>query len=91
MADTVVTPPVPQDVIDAINAEAAKLQMDVAKVEKWDKSPLVAALLHVAILEGSALYLKLPAKDIAVLGSVYAAGGSYFLTVINYLKVNSKK
>lgn len=90
MANTVITPPVPQDVLDAINAEASKLQADVARVQKWDKSPLVAAVLHVAVLMGSALYLKLPPKDVAVLGSVYAVGGSYFLTVIGYLKASSK-
>ena len=80
-----IVPPVPADVLAQI--EAAGLTVSnlddglsfVQKLVRSDKSAVVSALLHAAILLVAALGLKLPAKDVAVLGTIVTVGVSYFL------------
>jgi hypothetical protein len=68
-----------------VKADIADAKAEAAKV-KADKSAIVAAVLHIAVLLVSALYLKLPAKDVAVLGSIVAGGTGYFVTAASILR-----
>lgn len=69
-----------------VRADVVALRGDVARVEqairakvKLDHSAIVAAALHIAVLLVMALAMKLPAKDVAELGSIVAAGSAYFV------------
>lgn len=100
MSDTDIVPPVAEDVLaqykTTVAAAAKTLEANGTDVAKdvsalkafWhgDKTAIVAALMHIAVLLVTAVYLHLPAKDVAVLGSIVAAGGAYFTTAINIVK-----
>lgn len=85
MADPMITPPVPEDVL----AEAEKVIQDPANVAedltlvqrfvKADKSSVVAAIVHVAVLLVAALGMHLSGTDVATLGSIASGGLSYFV------------
>lgn len=86
MPDLPITPPVAQEVLEALNsgsvekdavAELGVLQRFV----KADKSAVVAAVIHVAVLLVAALNLHLDARDTAILGSIVAAGLGYFVSM----------
>jgi hypothetical protein len=60
-----------------IQAELSALQ----KIVKADKSAIVAAIVHVAVLLVGAFSLHLTAQDTAVLSSIVTAGLAWFLTL----------
>lgn len=75
-----ITPPVTPPLTPA-EAEAVKVVGFVQKYVRADKSAVVAGLLHVAVLLVAAMNLHLSAKDTAILGSIVAAGVSYFINL----------
>jgi hypothetical protein len=81
---TSTTPPVTTAELKALVQNGANLKADVPviqKIVKADKSAIVAAVVHVAILLVTALGLHLNGKDVAILGSIVAVGLSYFVSV----------
>lgn len=82
-----ITPPVqlPEEVSvpEPVAADLTALQRLAAS----DKSAVVAAVLHAAVLLDAALGLHLSASQVAILGTIVSAGVSYFLTV----RINARK
>jgi len=80
---TQTTPPVPDDVLAQIEI-SPKVKAELSALQRFvrsDKSAVVAAGVHVAVLLVAALDLHLSAGDVAVLGSIVSAGVSYFLSL----------
>lgn len=73
-----VTPPVAPDPVKADVIEGLTL---LQRYVKADKSAVVAAGVHIAVLLVAALRLHLSAEDTAILGSIVAAGVSYFINL----------
>lgn len=84
-----ITPPVAPDVLAALEHDAPAELSALQKLVKSDKSAVVAALLHIAVLLVAVFGLHLTAKDTAVLGSIVAAGVSYFLSLNLHTKVQA--
>lgn len=87
MATEPITPPVAQQVLsDAEQAikNGSNVQADLTLLQKIvtaDKSAIIAAIVHVAVLVVAAFKLHLSGSDVAILGSIVTAGLSWFLTV----------
>lgn len=84
------TPPVSTAELAAASFVTPALEAELSAVQKFvkaDKSAIVAAIVHVAVLLVGAFSLHLTAKDIAVISGIVTAGLSWFLT----LNLASKK
>lgn len=87
MPELPITPPVPAEVLSALETVAANgsnIEADVSALQRFvkaDKSAVVAAVIHVAVLLVAALNLHLDARDTAILGSIVAAGLGYFVSL----------
>jgi hypothetical protein len=79
------TPPVAPEVVESINADVQHdlpvLVADAQKAARVDSRGIVAAVVHLTVLLVAAFGLKLDASQVAVLGSIVAAGLSYFVAV----------
>jgi hypothetical protein len=82
---TEIVPPVDPHVIESINADVARevptLVAEAQKVARVDSRGIVAAVVHLAVLLVAAFGLKLDASQVAVLGSIVAAGLAYFVAL----------
>lgn len=85
MAELPITPPVPADVLESISADVAKeapaVVGEAQKVARVDSRGIVAAVVHLAVLLVAAFGLHLDASQVAVLGSIVAAGLAYFVAL----------
>lgn len=92
MSDLPITPPVLEDAViaaDDVAKNGANVTADLTlfqKVVASDKSAIVAAVVHVAVLLVAAFRLHLSGTDVATLGSIVAAGLAYFV----HLDLNKK-
>lgn len=94
MSETPITPPVPAGLLeDAAKAVETDVKAEVPalqKIVKADKSAIVAGIVHVLVLLIAAFGLHMPARDVAVMGSLVTAGLSWFLT-LNLQAVSNPK
>lgn len=80
-----IVPPVAPEVIESINADVVKdipaVVAEAQKMARVDSRGIVAAVVHLAVLLVAAFGLHLDASQVAILGSIVAAGLSYFVAL----------